>query len=111
MSLTRRQSEILNFITEHCTQHGYAPTLQEIGNHFQLSSVATVHKHVSQLVEKGHLRRGRNQGRGLELVTTEGERTCNVPLLGAVAAGVPIEAVADNEEIALPETWLWPEFC
>ena len=53
MALTRRQAEILAFINEHVEAHGYAPTLQEIGRRFGLSSVATVHKHISQLVSKG----------------------------------------------------------
>ena len=59
MGLTPRQSEILKYVTEYSQRRGYAPTLQEIGDRFGLSSVATVHKHISHLVEKGYLRRER----------------------------------------------------
>lgn len=108
MPLTRRQAEILAYVTEYRENQGYAPTLQEIGRRFGLSSVATVHKHVSQLVEKGYLRRGRrNASRDLEVAARErGDGTCTVPLLGTVAAGLPIEALPDVEEIVLPEQWL-----
>lgn len=108
MPLTRRQAEILTYVTEYRQTQGYAPTLQEIGRRFGLSSVATVHKHVSQLVEKGYLKRGRrNASRDLEVAAgSGGDGTCAVPLLGTVAAGLPIEALPDAEEIVLPEQWL-----
>ncbi len=109
MPLTRRQSEILAFITQYSEDRGYAPTLQEIGQRFGLSSVATVHKHVAQLVAKGYLKRERrNASRDLEVVAeaVSAGRTVAVPLLGTVAAGVPIEALPDAEEVWLPEQWL-----
>ncbi len=109
MGLTPRQAEILQFVTEYSMEQGYAPTLQEIGNRFDLSSVATVHKHVGQLVAKGFLRRGRrNASRDLEVVVPDSQtsRVVRVPVLGTVAAGYPIEALEDREEIALPEEWL-----
>ena len=109
MALTRRQSEILNFVCEYSDEHGYAPTLQEIGNRFGLSSVATVHKHVSQLTAKGYLKRQRrNASRDLEVVTSSSKkaRAVVVPLLGTVAAGLPIEALPEAEEVVLPEQWL-----
>jgi repressor LexA len=109
MSLTPRQAEILVFITEYSDQHKYAPTLQEIGQRFSLSSVATVHKHVGHLVAKGYLRRGRkNASRDIEVVrrVTDMGGELKVPLLGVVAAGRPIEALEAGEEIALPEAWL-----
>ncbi|MEZ4389313.1 MAG: transcriptional repressor LexA [Candidatus Krumholzibacteriia bacterium] len=109
MPLTRRQSEILAFISQYSEECGYAPTLQEIGQRFGLSSVATVHKHVSQLVAKGYLKRERrNASRDLEVVASAsgGGRVVAVPLLGTVAAGVPIEALPDAEEVWLPEQWL-----
>jgi repressor LexA len=109
MGLTPRQADILTFIDEYSEIKGYAPTLQEIGQKFGLSSVATVHKHVSQLVEKGYLRRDRpNASRDLEVVGRDGRHgnMASIPLLGTVAAGLPIEALADQEEINLPEEWL-----
>ena len=109
MGLTPRQSEILQFITEYSDDRGYAPTLQEIGAKFGLSSAATVHKHVSHLVEKGFLsRERRNASRDL-VVVDNSEKTggmVRIPLLGTVAAGRPIEAMVENEEINLPEEWL-----
>lgn len=109
MPLTRRQSEILDYIRQYSQEQGYAPTLQEIGRRFGLSSVATVHKHVAQLVAKGYLKRERrNASRDLEVVgeAPAAGRSVAVPLLGTVAAGVPIEALPDAEEVWLPEQWL-----
>lgn len=109
MGLTPRQAQILAYITEYSDIHGYAPTLQEIGEQFGLSSVATVHKHISNLVDKGYLRRERrNASRDLDVVSDRGvpRGMVRVPLLGTVAAGLPIEALADQEEINLPEEWL-----
>ena len=67
MTLTKRQKEILDYIETHIRSRGYAPTLEEIGSHFRLDSVATVHKHVTHLVEKGLVRRVWNQNRSIEL--------------------------------------------
>ncbi len=109
MGLTPRQAEILTYITEYSDSRGYAPTLQEIGDRFGLSSVATVHKHISHLVEKGYLRRERrNAARDLEVVGHGGgpRGMARIPLLGTVAAGLPIEALEDQEDLNLPEEWL-----
>jgi repressor LexA len=109
MGLTPRQAEILQYITEYSQRRGYAPTLQEIGKRFGLSSVATVHKHISHLVEKGYLRRERrNAARDLEVVGHGGgpRGMARIPLLGTVAAGLPIEALEDQEDLNLPEEWL-----
>ena len=109
MGLTPRQAEILAYITQYTEERGYAPTLQEIGGRFGLSSVATVHKHVAHLVAKGYLKRERrNASRDIAVVDETGadRGLARVPLLGTVAAGLPIEAVAEQEEIALPEEWL-----
>ena len=102
--LTRRQREILDYLGEFIEQHGYAPSLEEIGRRFGLSSLATVHKHLTNLQEKGFIRRAWNRSRSVELVPTRGGgRAIELPLLGYVAAGVPIEAVATAESIAVPE--------
>ncbi len=102
MYLTKRQKEILDFVREHVGGHGYAPTLQEIGSRFGLSSPATVYKHIEQLVRKGYLRKAPHQGRGIQLVDPEPVRTVEVPLLGQLATGRPIEALANPETINLP---------
>src|SRR5829696_6750786 len=105
LPLTKRQREILDYLNEFIQQHGYAPSLEEIGRRFNLSSLATVHKHLTNLQEKGFIRRAWNRSRSVELVPTRvGGRSLELPLLGFVAAGRPIEAVASNETIAVPET-------
>ncbi len=102
--LTRRQREILDFLNEFIEQHGYAPSLEEIGRRFGLSSLATVHKHLTNLQEKGFIRRAWNRSRSVELVPTRvGARALDLPLLGTVAAGVPIEAVVSSEAVGVPE--------
>jgi len=101
--LTRRQREIFDYVKGHIAEQGYAPSLEEIGERFGLSSVATVHKHISHLVEKGYLRRASNRSRSVEpIVEQHDEGAPLLPLLGTVAAGLPIEAIEDNESIAVP---------
>ena len=107
MGLTPRQAEILAFVTAYAGERGFAPTLQEIGDRFGLSSVATVHKHVRHLVDKGYLKRERrNASRDIEVVAEHGGGLATIPLLGTVAAGRPIEAMAEHEELRVPEEWL-----
>jgi repressor LexA len=102
--LTRRQKEILDFLGRHIEKKGYAPTIEEIGEQFGLSSLATVHKHLSNLQQKGLIKRAWNRSRALELVPTEVTvRAVELPLLGRVAAGTPIEAVQATETIFVPE--------
>ncbi len=106
MGLTPRQAEILAFVTAYAEERGFAPTLQEIGDRFGLSSVATVHKHVRHLVDKGYLKRERrNASRDIEVVG-DAAGLATIPLLGTVAAGRPIEAMAEHEELRVPEEWL-----
>ncbi len=105
--LTKRQREILDFLSEFIEQHGYAPSLEEVGRRFGLSSLATVHKHLTNLQEKGFIKRAWNRSRSVELVPTRtGSRALELPLLGNVAAGVPIEAVVSSETVAVPEDFV-----
>jgi repressor LexA len=102
--LTKRQREILDYLQEFIQQHGYAPSLEEVGRRFGLSSLATVHKHLTNLEEKGCIRRLWNRSRSVELLSARtGHRAVELPMLGFVAAGVPIEAVTGTETIAVPE--------
>jgi repressor LexA len=102
--LTRRQKEILDYLGRYIERKGYAPTIEEIGEHFGLSSLATVHKHLTNLQEKGLVKRAWNRSRALELVPTRVEvKAVELPLLGRVAAGTPIEAVQATETIFVPE--------
>jgi repressor LexA len=104
LPLTKRQREILDYLNEFIQQHGYAPSLEEVGRRFGLSSLATVHKHLTNLQEKGFIKRAWNRSRSVELVQTKlGGRAVELPMLGFVAAGVPIEAVATAETISVPE--------
>ncbi len=103
MALTKKQRETLDFIRDFIRSKGYSPSLEEIGKHMGLSSVATVHKHVSQLIKKGFVKRGWNQNRSIEPVPEKsGRERIEVPLFGVVAAGKPIEAISDEEFIEIP---------
>ena len=102
--LTKRQREILNYLADFIQQQGYAPSLEEIGQRFGLSSLATVHKHLTNLEGKGFIRRSWNKSRSVEIVPTKhGAQSRELDLMGYVAAGEPIEAIATLESIAVPE--------
>jgi len=104
LPLTKRQREILDYLNEFIQQHGYAPSLEEVGRRFGLSSLATVHKHLTNLQEKGFIKRTWNRSRSVELLQSRAAgRAVDLPLLGYVAAGAPIEAIATSETIAVPE--------
>jgi repressor LexA len=103
MALTRRQREVLEVIREFIAKNGYSPSLEEIGGALGLSSVATVHKHVTHLVEKGLVRRVWNQNRSIELAEEGSRRNATeLPLMGSIAAGRPLEAVPTTETICVP---------
>jgi repressor LexA len=103
MPLTKRQKEILDHIDGFIDERGYAPSFEEIAHHFGYSSLATVHEHLSNLERKGYIRKSYNESRSIELVKAEaGPQAVELPLLGAVAAGLPIEAVSQTETLAVP---------
>lgn len=103
MPLTRRQKEILDFVSHFLSEKGYAPSLVEIGTAFGLSSPATVHKHLAILEAKGKIKRARNRRRWLEVVPEASSAgPVTLPLLGRVAAGKPIEAVTTPESLEVP---------
>ena len=84
-TLTKRQKEIVDYLDDYIAEHGYAPTLEEIGARFNLSSPATVHKHLTNLEEKGIIRRKWNHSRALELMPQKRKATAiELPLLGQV---------------------------
>src|SRR3990167_1906808 len=101
-NLTKRQKEILDYIQEYITQHDYAPSYREIGSHFSLSSTATIAEHIESLKNKGYLENSENLARSIQLTPAWDERTFNIPLLGLIAAGKPIEAIRTNETIDIP---------
>jgi repressor LexA len=107
MYLTRRQKELLDFLDRHIEKKGYAPTIEETAAHFGLRSLATVHKHLTNLQRKGVLKREMNRSRSIELVPTAVKVSAiELPLLGRVAAGSPIEAVTSTETIFVPENMI-----
>ena len=106
MALTKRQKEVLDFIANFVDENGYCPSYDEIARGLDLASLATVHKHISVLEGKNYLKRGFNQSRSLELSARymqEQRRTKppmgEVPLMGRIAAGVPVEAVEHRETL------------
>ena len=109
MPLTKRQKEILDFITGFIEERGYAPSFEEIAKAFGYSSLATVHEHLSNLERKGYIRKAYNESRSIEMVPEEGAGSAMaLPLLGAVAAGLPIEAIQDQESLSVPMDMVRP---
>ena len=107
MTLTKRQKQLFDYLDDYIARHGYAPTLEEIGAHFRLSSLATVHKHLSNLEEKGLIKRKWNFSRAIELVPRQKRSSAvELPLLGYVAAGQPIEALESSDTLSVPEEFV-----
>jgi repressor LexA len=104
MPVTRRQREILDFIAGHLDAKGYAPSFEEIARQFGFHSLATVHEHLTNLERKGYIRRAHNESRAIEIIPPKGQTgATELPLLGLVAAGQPIEAISGNDTIAVPD--------
>jgi repressor LexA len=103
MYLTKRQRQILDYIESFIESYGYSPSFEEIAAYFGYSSLATVHEHLSNLEEKGLIRKNYNRSRSLEVVRSEVAAVAlELPLLGTVAAGLPIEAVEQQETVTVP---------
>src|SRR5438132_3401386 len=101
--LTPRRKQILEYLEHYIEQHGYAPTIQEIGRHFHLSSTATVHKHLTALEQLGMIERSQHRTRSIEFKGVPEEATPEVPMLGRIAAGRPIEAILVPETTYVPK--------
>ncbi|HEX8475221.1 MAG TPA: transcriptional repressor LexA [Pyrinomonadaceae bacterium] len=102
---TQRQKEILEYITRFIGRHGYEPSYAQIARHFGVSSKATIAKHIEALERRGLLARRRPDGAfGLSVQVEDAptEATCDVPLLGRVAAGTPLDTFEDSETITVP---------
>lgn len=107
MVLTPRQREVYEYIRRFSDVHGFAPTIAEIRAHLGLSSPATVHQLISALEREGLIRRIKHASRGIEVVGPEtSDAPCEIPLLGVVAAGHPIEAVLNHESVVIPPDML-----
>jgi repressor LexA len=107
MSLTKRQREILTYLDSYSGERGYAPSFEEIAAQFNYNSLATVHEHLTNLERKGYIKRAYNESRGIEVLpSAETPRAMSLPLLGTVAAGLPIEAIQMPESIGVPEDFV-----
>ncbi|MFH1508941.1 MAG: transcriptional repressor LexA [bacterium] len=110
--LTKRQKELLEFIEKFVRENDYSPSYQEIADHFQLSSKATVYEHIQNLKEKGYLKLDEGLSRSLSLTEIDKTRPAVVlPLVGTIAAGEPIEAIEDNETVDVPESMVGDKAC
>jgi len=107
MPLTKRQREILDYLARYIDDKGYAPSFEEIAETMGYASLATVHEHLTNLERKGVIRRSYNESRGLEVVSRDRKQgSVTLPMLGLVAAGMPIEAIDSGETMTLPEEML-----
>jgi len=102
--ITKRQKEVLDFITQYQSKKGYAPSLDEIRKKLKLASVSTAHFHIKKLEKSGYLKKEDNQPRAIDVFSQE--KLVKIPLLGTIAAGQPIEAIQEKETIAVPQTTL-----
>ncbi len=104
--LTKRQREILDFIVNFQLEKGYSPSYREIADYFHLSSVSNIHQHIKGLEDKGFIDKDYNRARSLDILgdVDEYPGVINLPLVGLITAGEPIEAIEERESIAVPES-------
>ena len=112
--LTKKQGEVLKFVKEFMVSHGYPPTVREIGEALGLSSPATTHSHLKGLEEKGYIRKNGSKNRAIELLVDneyakKNEEIVEVPLLGKITAGNPIEAIENPGEYFFLPAYLIPK--
>jgi repressor LexA len=106
MAITKRQKEVLDFIRNFVERCGYSPSFDEMAHGLGLSSLATIHKHVTNLEAKGLISRAHNRSRSIDLLpapTPQAAQAHQWPLLGRIAAGRPVEAVETHETISLDD--------
>ena len=103
MAITRRQKEVLDFLTSFTSRNGYSPSYEEIAAGLSLNSLATVHKHITNLHSKGLLHRAHNRSRSIDVLPQRSPKRAaeRLPLLGRIAAGRPVEAIESAESISL----------
>lgn len=114
--LTDRQRQTLNFIRSYIDENGYPPKLKEIGNHLGISSRGTVHRYIRALQEENLIQVSTGRSRGIELVenhqpasdTTSSDDENSLPVAGNIAAGLPMEAIEDQETINLNAFFIRP---
>jgi len=103
MAISPRQREIFDYLRRFSETYGHAPTLREIQSHFGLKSCAAIHSLLTALERQGLVRRTPNVARGIEIIAAGPDKNeCEIPLLGIIAAGRPVEAILSNETISVP---------
>jgi len=107
--LTSQENNALKFIRQYLAQYGYAPKFKEIGLAIGVNSQGTVHRYVQALEDKGYIERAKGNARGMNLVDLPLVSPPTIPLAGKIAAGLPIEAVEDQQELNLAEMFMGPE--
>jgi repressor LexA len=106
MKLTKRQKEILDFVSGFIEINGYSPSMEEIAEHFSFASLNAVYKHLEALESRGHLHRDANRARSIQLSQSSAAAVRSLPLFGYIAAGRPIEAISNPETLDIPESFL-----
>ena len=107
MPLTRRQRDILEYLRTYIHENECAPSFEEIAERFGFRSLATVHEHLTNLDKRGYIQRGYNKSRSVVVLPPRGTTSASeVPLLGRVAPGMPIESLMHDETVAVPDTML-----
>lgn len=107
--LTTQEQNTLQFIRNYLAQYGYAPKFKEIGMAIGVSSQGTIHRYVQSLEDKGYINRIKGNSRGMSLVELPLVSPPTIPLVGKIAAGLPIEAIEDQQELNLAEMFMGPE--
>lgn len=107
--LTSQENNALRFIRQYLALHGYAPKFKEIGLAIGVTSQGTIHRYVQSLEDKGYIERAKGNARGMSLVELPLVSPPVIPLAGRIAAGLPIEAVEDQQELNLAEMFMGPE--
>lgn len=108
-NLTKKQKEILDFVTQFIQSNDYAPSYREIADYFGLSSTATVHEHIKSLEDKGLITSSHNAARSLEVINQRFGKSIELPLVGLITAGEPIEAIEEHESLAVPQSFVRDE--
>ncbi len=107
--LTSQEQKTLQFIRNYLAQYGYAPKFKEIGVAIGVVSQGTIHRYVQSLEDKGYIDRVKGNSRGMSLVELPLVSPPTIPLVGKIAAGLPIEAIEDQRELNLAEMFMGPE--
>ena len=104
--LTPRQKQVLNFIRGYYSNNGYAPSLEEIADELNVSALSTVHQHVDALNRKGYLRKEAFQHRGAIPLNENNNNIVDIPLLGQISAGKPIDVIENPQTIQIPKSMI-----